>query len=481
MQSRLFALLWSLSALTLVGVLYALWQSGTDWILATILVLAVGLTLFAQNRIRAWLEPIARLNRLTSEVVAGRFENRITDIRHEDEIGRLCWNVNDMLDQLEAFFRDETTAFREHLSGHFYRKAFPNGLHGGFRKGLESHNQLLDNIAEVQREKMRNLLITRIQQLNSSNLLTNLASNQDDLMKVNTEMQAVLELATATAADAEDSQNTVSQVVVYLNDISQRIQYVANGVAELNDRSQEITKAVQLITAIANQTDLLALNAAIEAARAGEAGRGFAVVADEVRTLSENTKSASESIGQIMGSFATATRGMQEDSDAMREMASTSSEVIGDMEGRFAHFADSARETRQRATRARDMGFGSLVKVDHVIYKQRAYMAIHVGDEDGSYREAVKVDHHNCRLGKWYESTGRESFGATRSYQALERPHAQVHTQVHQMLDQLDQGWESDLEVQEAILESMRQTEAASLQVMEMVDRMVVEKQENEG
>jgi methyl-accepting chemotaxis protein len=90
------------------------------------------------------------------------------------------------------------------------------------------------------------------------------------------------------------------EAIAKIHDVRDAIQTLASSVETLGVRSAQIGSIVDVITSIADQTNLLSLNAAIEAARAGESGRGFSVVAEEVRKLAEGSGKAAEQIGELI-------------------------------------------------------------------------------------------------------------------------------------------------------------------------------------
>ncbi|PSW21440.1 methyl-accepting chemotaxis protein [Photobacterium sanctipauli] len=136
---------------------------------------------------------------------------------------------------------------------------------------------------------------------------------------------------------------------------------------ELDSHVDKITEVVELISSIADNTNLLALNAAIEAARAGEQGRGFAVVADEVRKLASQTNQQTESIRQTITELHHAAK---EANDAMvvsrKEMTSSielSSEVqasIDQIQNMIAGISDKiitiAAATQQQENASIEVG-----------------------------------------------------------------------------------------------------------------------------
>ncbi|MBE0383829.1 chemotaxis protein [Pseudoalteromonas carrageenovora] len=100
--------------------------------------------------------------------------------------------------------------------------------------------------------------------------------------------------------EVEQSRTQVQTSVTASRTLSDEINHAATTINKLADDTKNVSQILNVITSIAEQTNLLALNAAIEAARAGEHGRGFAVVADEVRELASRTAHSTNEIRELL-------------------------------------------------------------------------------------------------------------------------------------------------------------------------------------
>jgi len=110
-----------------------------------------------------------------------------------------------------------------------------------------------------------------------------------------------------TASDVgragDEVSNILSELSAYTEKTTNAIDTIADQINMTNASAQQIQQAVEMITSIADETNLLSLNASIEAARAGEQGRGFAVVASQIQKLAEQSGESAQQIRYIVGNL----------------------------------------------------------------------------------------------------------------------------------------------------------------------------------
>ncbi|HAS3577832.1 TPA: methyl-accepting chemotaxis protein [Vibrio cholerae] len=270
-------------------------QANTDqlnWkITLALLICAFVIIVASVTMLHVSFKPLSRLNTLVANLSQGNGDlTQRLAVESKDEIGQICNSINLFIEKLQQMFIDVADSSKEidravvHLSNQA-------------RSNLNTLNQHTQETEQA---------ITAIEEMSAS--AGSIAQSADD---------AAL-LTERTNRYADESKQTVTEAVNSVNGLVNQVSSMAETITCMSEDTKQINSVLQVIGAIAEQTNLLALNAAIEAARAGEQGRGFAVVADEVRALASRTQQSTSQINDMLATLKTTTENVVKEMDSTR-------------------------------------------------------------------------------------------------------------------------------------------------------------------
>ncbi|TYL48863.1 methyl-accepting chemotaxis protein [Marinomonas sp. IMCC 4694] len=287
-------------------------------VLVVSMVIAAGVTLWVSRSIRV---PLKEIIAILGQIAEGDF-TQCSQVNTKDEFGELSMWVNALVTKLRGVMTNIEQASNDVADSALSHVC----LAGESRQLMNSQNQRTTQVAS----SMSDMVAAVDQVAKSSEIILHQIQSVDEKTSQN---RAKMD------ANIQKIENTLGQI--------ERSTTVVN---QLDDYSKSIDRILDVIQAIADQTNLLALNAAIEAARAGEQGRGFAVVADEVRTLATRTHSSTEEIQHVIAQIQQGVTKTVDSMEASRQSASSSVIDARSVGASFVDLQNSMADIRDLST-----------------------------------------------------------------------------------------------------------------------------------